>query len=312
MRGTLIAGAALLAATAANAAIYVPVVPVSGSTSMNIQGINDKNQIVGGYFTADGVEHGFAGSIDGTYQTFDLGAQFTEPHRINNFGMIAGNADDGMHDGLNVAFERAFKTGKTIDVTIDGAPFVNGQTFGINGQGVIVGYAFSQNDTVFHAYYGQKGKYTSDLTIPQGSLVDPRGINDSDTVVGSYLTGAGLSTSVGFVLQSGVSTAVVYPDPRSTGIEFNDINNAGVATGEWLDAHHRPHAFKYDTTTATFTRLRPPGSSISWAWGINKSGLIAMTSDVGSFIYCPNAKRCPSTGADVADGKPVKALLRRH
>lgn len=64
--------------------------------------------------------------------------------------------------------------------------------------------------------------------------------------------------------------------------------------------------------TATFTRLRPPGSSYSWAWGINKRGLIAMTSDVGSFIYCPNAKRCPSTGTDVADGAPVKALLRKH
>jgi hypothetical protein len=311
MRGTILAGAILLTATAATAATYVSVVPVSGSTSMNIQGINDKNQIVGGYLTADGVEHGFAGSVDGTYQTFDLGAQFTEPHRMNNFGTIVGNADDGLHDGLNVAFERSLKTGTTVDVTIDGAPFVNGQTLGINNQGIIVGYAFSQNDTVFHAYYGRKGKYTSDLTIPQGSLVDPRGINDSNAVVGSYLTGAGLSTSVGFVLQSGVSTAVVYPDSRSTGIEFNDINDSGTATGEWLDAHHRPHAFKYDTTTASFTRLRPPGSSYSWAWGINKRGLIAVTSDVGSFIYCPNAKRCPSTGTAVQDDAPVKAVLHR-
>jgi len=73
MRATVLMGSLFLAAavTAASAATYVPVVPASGSTSMKIQGINDKNEIAGGYYTADGIEHGFVGTADGTYQTFN-------------------------------------------------------------------------------------------------------------------------------------------------------------------------------------------------------------------------------------------------
>ncbi len=308
MRGIILAGAVMLAVTAASAATYVPVVPPSGSTNTKIQAINDKNVIAGGYYTGS-VEHGFVGTPDGTYTTFDLGTVFTEPHKITNMGTIVGNADDGLGDGRNIAFERSLRSGRTVDIKDGNAPIQNGQAYGINNQGVVVGYGL--NPQVF-GYYAQKGKYTAPLTISQGSLLEPRGIDATNVVVGTYLepTVPGY-ISHGFILQSGVSTQIDYPG--AVGTELNDINDAGLAVGEWLDAHNRPHPFKYDTTTATFVSLRPPGTRYAQAWSVNNHGLIALYSeDVGSLIYCPTAKRCPATGTDSADGAPVKALPKRR
>jgi hypothetical protein len=311
MRATILAGAVLLTATAATAATYVPVVPAAGSTTTKIQAINDRGQIAGGYYTADSVEHGFAGTVDGTYQSFDLGTRFTEVHSINNGGMMVGNADDGLNDGYGIAFERSLHTGRTVNIKKGHDLIRDGQTYGISSQGVIVGYGL--NPQVF-GFYAEKGRYTADLSISQSTSIEPRATNASNVTVGTYLqsTVSGY-VSHGFVLQGGVSTQIDYPDAKAVyGTELNAINDMGMATGEWLDAHQRPHAFKYDTTSATFTPLQLPVTGYGKAWGINNHGLIAMTAqDNTSYIYCPNAKRCPSTGTDVADGKPVKALLHR-
>ena len=37
------------------------------------------------------------------------------------------------------------------------------------------------------------------------------------------------------------------------------------------------------------------------AWGINSAGAVAVTSDVGSFIWCLNDTSCPSSGAIKTD-----------
>jgi hypothetical protein len=303
MRATVLMGSLFLAAamTAASAATYVPVVPASGSTSMKIQGINDKNEIAGGYYTADGIEHGFVGTADGTYQTFDLGARFTEPHHINNMGMMVGDTDDAGVDGVNLAFERSARTGKTVYIKVRHALMQNGQAYGINDQGVVVGYGVNPEVS---GYYALKGRYTGSLTISQSSQVEPRGINASNVVVGTYLdaTVPGY-VSHGFILQGGVSTQIDYPG--AVGTELNDINDSGMAVGEWYDTHGRPHPFKYDTVTTTFKTLRPPGTGYGRAWAINGHGLIALYSsdDVSSFIYCPRTKGCPTTGGAAARGR---------
>jgi hypothetical protein len=102
---------------------------------------------------------------------------------------------------------------------------------------------------------------------------------------------------------TGVSTQIDYPG--AVGTELNDINDSGMAVGEWYDAHGRPHPFKYDTVTATFKTLRPPGTGYARAWAINGHGLIALYSsdDVSSFIYCPKTKGCPSTGEAAVRGR---------
>ncbi len=298
MRTALLTGSLLLGVTAASAATYVPVVPPAGSTNTKIQGINDRNEIAGGYYTADGIEHGFAGTTDGTYQTFDLGARFTEPHHINDMGMMVGNTDDGQNDGINFAFERSLKSGKTFYIKVGHVVIQDGQAYGINDPGVVVGYGLNPDTS---GYYAQKGRYTGDLTISQSSLIEPRGINASNVVVGTYLDSAIGYPSHGFILQGGVSTQIDYPDARAVGTELNDINDSGMAVGEWLDAHRRPHPFEYNTATSTFKALRPPGSGYAQAWAINGHGLIALyAEDAGaSFIYCPKITGCPTGEAAV-------------
>ncbi|HWA90359.1 MAG TPA: hypothetical protein VG889_10010 [Rhizomicrobium sp.] len=294
MRTVCLVLLATIAASAASAAVYVPIADVPGGTNTAVVGLNNKNRITGYYYTG-AISHGFVGPVGGPYETFDVGADRTLPFGINSAGTIVGNAGDPDESGLNVAFER-WPDGKTVLVTKDHEFMLDGQTRGISNSGVFVGYGFQTSDTDLQSYYGSKGHYTGALTISQSPTPVPRAINASGVVVGYFPTtseGHGF-VHHGFILSGGVSTELDYPDPRNYGgTDLNGINDDGVIAGDWFDTRGRPHAFKYDMGTATYTPLHLPGTLYSQAWGINAKGLIVLTSGIGSSLYCPTARVCP-------------------
>ena len=150
--------------------MLIPIAPVQGSTYTSVTGINDSNIIVGSYGTADGAQHGFFGSLDGQYTSFDAGRLWTQSGDINNAGYIVGATVKG-------AFER-YPDGSIHILKFEHAPLV-GEAYGINGKGVFVGTGFD-NDGGRHAFYAKSAKYKGEVEIPGQSGVEPRGINDAE------------------------------------------------------------------------------------------------------------------------------------
>jgi hypothetical protein len=293
--------AALLVTSGAEAkkAQLIPIIPFPNATTTSVFGIaDDNNTIAGSYIDGtDGLTHGFYGTLDGNYTSFDFGTSgFTQARGISPDGKtIPGFANnDGNHCDF-LEFEGTLKKGKFKAVTKDGNQLA-GEAQGINSGGTFAGdYCQSDGVTVI-GLTGKKNKWQSDVTAPvSGSpYTGERGINDAGTLVGFYVD-PDTSLQVGTIITGGVTQVVNYPDPSMTYTVFEGINNAGLATGQWDDTSGIVHSFSYDTAKSKFVEIDDPNAaSFTQAWGVNKSGLIAVSSDAGSYIYC--VKKCPTIG----------------
>jgi len=294
-------------AVPAGAGTLIPVVPFPGSTSTSVLGINDNNVIVGSYIDSNGVEHGYFGTIDGNYTSFDYTANTvdgTEPRAINGDGWITGFAP-AQNEGRLFGYEFVRKPdGSIVTIKKDGAP-LDGIAQGITKGEQSVGDYWDTVNFIRYGYYAKKGKYQQDLTLPfDTTRTAPRAINSAGTVVGFFT----LSGMHGFVLQNGVATQIDYPDQSAIGTGLEGINDKGLVTGGWTDADNNSFAFLYDSTTSTFTPLVIDGATFTQVWGINKAGLIAVDSDAGIFIYCPKKpSKCPGSGGrEISLGKPIR------
>lgn len=274
----------------------IPVVPVSGSVSTAVFGINDSDVIVGSFTTSDGREHGYFGTLDGNYTIFDVGNNGTEPRSISNDGTIIGfsNSVAVGHEHSLHAFER-LPEGTILPIEKHGA-----QVFGIvqginNRRDEFVGdNAITDSD--IEGFYGIKGKYKASLTLPfDTSATHPRGINNAHTVVGYYDFNAGSAS--GFLLQDGNATVVNYPDPSAVSTHLEGVSDKGLATGIWVDNNSNVMSFTWDIASNVFTPIQIPSATFVEAWGVNRAGLVAVTSNAGAFIYCPKSRaKCPSNG----------------
>ncbi len=290
--------AAVVSCHSVQAAELIPVAPIPGSTFTVVFDINDNNVVAGCYGTSDGILHGFFGPLNGLYTTFDYGDTSTTPRGINNEGYITGIADK---NGNGIEFER-YPNGEVKTITKDGIPLLNWIVQGINKRGVFVGNYYDESNNR-HAYYGRKGQYRSELTLPDGSQdPEPRGINDRGAVVGHTF-------NQGFLLKDGTESIIDYPDQTAAWTFLQDINNAGVITGYWDDENFdADHPFVFETKTSTFKPIEIPHSISADALGTNSAGLVAISSDVGAFIYCPHSKRsgkCPAGGVEIPDPRPI-------
>lgn len=183
---------------------------------------------------------------------------------------------------------------------------LNGVVQGINASGQFVG-EYCQPDGTIKGYYGKDGKFESFLKLPfNTSWTEPRGISKSGVVVGGCYATDG--TSMGFLLQNGVATTVNYPDPSELSTLLEGVNDNGQASGTWQDTNGTYWAFVLDISSGTFATIGVPNSTFAQAFQVNRYGLVALYSDVGSFIYCPRAKsRCPNSGQEAIEiaTKPI-------
>jgi probable HAF family extracellular repeat protein len=309
-------GAALLANTAAQAAVtYVPIALPSGAVTVLPFGINDNNIIAGGYTDSSGILHGFYGPPDGSdYTTFDLtdGSQ-AEARAIRNDGSITGLA---LQSGFT--FGEEFYRTPTGKIKLLKNPLGNvqdGVAQGGNDAGVYVGDYLDTDGATRLGFEGKAGKYKADFVLKkvQGATsTNPRQINNLGVVAGGYIASDGIQH--GFVLDGKKLTS--FDAPNSVGVTTAEgINDAGQVSGLYTDSSANRHAFLYDVSTGTFTAIDPgDGSTAQEAWGINNQGMIVFDTNSGAspYIYCPKKKtKCP-TGAAAAMVHPVntQALKR--
>ena len=285
----------LFVAASASAATLIRVPPFPGSSEMDVFGINNQNVITGSYFK-DGVFHGFYGTLDGNYTSFDYATDGTEGHAINDNGEITGisNLDDSHCD--YIPFDRA--PDGSIKTIKNGYKALAGLVQGINSKGQFVG-DYCQPDGSELGYSGKAGKYKNDIVINVDTTkTQPRGINKSGLVVGTFSTNSGNTRA--FMLKNGVTSVIDYPDPDVAETSLEGINDKGVAVGDWENSDFVSQVFTYDTATSTFTPIVIPHADFARAYGINNSGLITISSDKGAFVYCPlKRSKCPAGGTEI-------------
>lgn len=285
-------------------ATLIPVVPVAGAAATQATAINDKNAITGVYLDGAGIGHGFTGSLDGAYQTFDHTQANTTSAGIDKAGDVVGTSYDTTPGCGSVAFERG-KGGKTKPIK-KGTKAISGAVFGMNATGDFVG--FYCVGTTLLGFRGAGEKYVEDVAISGTHLLTvPAGINSLGTVDGFSVDIDGVWR--GFVLKDGTTTVVTYPGATRT--QLSGVNDDGIASG-YVQTDGKTHAVLYDIAKAAFTTIEPPGATASVAAGINNSGLLAVYSDVGAFIYCPKKpSKCPASGMAFTPLPAVPALVRR-
>ena len=298
----------LIVAGAADAktAKLVPIIPFPGASSTSVFGIaDDNNTIAGSYVSSDGLTHGFYGTLDGNYTSFDFGdSGFTQARGIDPSGTaITGFSNN---DGVHCDFQEWEKTGSGNPKQIKkGKKTLAGIVQGLNSAGVFSGDHCEKDGVTVIGETGQSGKWTADVTTPFGGpYTGERGVNTHGDLAGFYVD-SDTQLQVGTYIHNGTTNQVIYPDANEVYTVLEGLNDDNVATGQWQDSGGIVHSFSYNAKKSTFTEIDDPNAgSFTQAWGINSSGLIAVSSDAGAYIYCPATKEgkrdCPSGGMDIA------------
>ena len=286
--------------SSATAGTLIPIPPFPGSTTTVIRGINDSDVITGTYTSQDGQTHGFVGTLDGNYTSFDHPNGGTIPDAISNDGYITGGSD--YSDACPIQGCEFLRTpgGSINTITRKGAA-LDGVVQGIIGHTKFVGQydVYDENNHVLiYGYYGKGTKYRKALTLPFNTTrTSPRGYNKAGTVTGYFLDLDHGSMRPGFVLKNGVATSVSYPDQNAFFTLLEDVNDNGMIVGAWENQDgSSEQAFLYDFANNAFSPISIPGATIAYANAINNAGVVAVSADfTTSYIYCVNKRGCPAS-----------------
>jgi uncharacterized membrane protein len=234
--------------------------PVANQQGTVAYSINNSGQISGYVFTASGSTVGFIDQ-NGMFRTIVYpGAIATNLYGINNAGQVVGTFlyVANVVSGGNV-FQSGFTLNNGVFTVVNPYPigsFVNGQAFGINDLGQIVG-----PDFVFSS-----GQYTQ-TSGPAFA------INNAGVIVGNYF---GALSGQSFVDDHGVVTS--FDIPGATATSLTAINNLGQIAGSYTDASGVQHGFV--DTNGVFQTIDVPGAESTNVLGMNDKGQL-----VGYFYY---------------------------
>ena len=276
-------------------------------------GINKHGEVVGVYFFADNVHHGFLWR-GGHFTSIDFpGAASTDTFGINDKGDIAGayvvsgithgfvltqgryiavdvpgGGGAGVLGGINnsgqivAAFNLADNNSHTFKISgdtirnIDYPGAVSTQGNGINTQGDIVGnYTIGG---VTHGYLQSNAKFTS-FDVQNAAYTGVYGIDAAGNMVGRYRLADGVTH--GFVFSGGKSTTVDIAGATYTSL--NGINENGDIVGYYIAAGVR-HPFVLTSPAVRYQvtdlGVLPGGSFSQASQGATDNGLIAGVADV--------------------------------
>jgi uncharacterized membrane protein len=296
-------GAAVLV-TSATAATVVPVPDVANSKKTTAFAINDYDVVAGSFIDKNGLEHAFFGTLDGNYTTFDGGTGGTEARGINNAGYISGfsNSLSGVTSDQTMFVRKP--SGKLL--TVDG---FSGRAQGINNTNHFAGTFWDFTDFEAVAFVGHHAEFKHEVRIPAVHQASgANGINDNGDVVGSFFQ----PPDHGFIVSNHTLTIVDYPSAHSAGTTLEGINASGQAVGQWFGNKGRVRSFLYDIATNTFTDIDVPGAKKVQAWAINNAGAVAVSTSIGSFVWCASDTSCPGGGNAVKAAQHVAAKPFPH
>jgi probable HAF family extracellular repeat protein len=277
-----------------------PNATASGNGTTYATGINNVGQVVGYYWTDDGICHGFV--LTGlVYTPLNYpGAVNTYAYGINDQGHIVGWYSDsgGSPHGFLL-------TGSTY-TPLDYPDAAKTYAYGINDKGQIVGTYVDSNGT-FYGFVYSSGSWT---VLSYGYY--PYGINNEGQIVGNWLPGIGnpsapgSANAYGFLLMGSAYTPFYYPaviqDGEWTyGFGINDKGHiAGTywnnVTGSGSPDFPPNMAWGYLLTGSTYTPIRFPGSYCTFISGINDTGLVVGyyadgAGGVHGFLAMPSTER---------------------
>jgi probable HAF family extracellular repeat protein len=238
-----------------------------GVNGTGAEGINDRGQIVGVYFDANNVQHGFLLS-GGQYTTLDdpnAGTgmfQGTFAHGISARGQIVGVYADS-----NNVFHGFLLSGGQY-TTLDVPNALGTAAYGINARGQIVG-GYTDASNVNHGFLLSGGQYTT-LDVPNAFDTGALGINASGQIVGEY---NGLN--YGFLLNGGQYTTL--SDTNGIFSFAQGINASRTIAGSYLSPNFVVHG--YVLSGGQYTTLDDPSAGTgvvqgTYARGINDPGSI--------------------------------------
>ena len=173
------------------------------------------------------------------------------------------------------------------------------------GDYVIDGGAPNVNPSFF-GFYGKGDRYRAAIELPfMTTQTRPRGVNKGGTIVGFY-SEMGNGTFPGFVLQNGVATTVTYPDDNAWQVYLESINDDGIAAGSWVDfSLTTERVFLFDSTQNTFASIDVPHGKYVLANGINNKGVVAVSTEKSSYIYCLKKSTCPAVAGNAIEVRTV-------
>ena len=174
---------------------YTPIaVPFAGALATFAYGINDADEIVGGWWDSNRDEHGFT-LIGGTYTSFDYpGSEVSAAFGINSAGDIVG----GYYDANGIPHAFLLSGGTYTSFDFPGAVLTVG--YAINDSGDIVGLYCTTAECISDITMGAQGFLLSQgvfttIAIPGEAFTYAAGINNKGVVVGVYGDAAGLVVS---------------------------------------------------------------------------------------------------------------------
>jgi hypothetical protein len=277
-----------LAPAAALAGSYSLITPFDDpGVQTKITGINDLGYMSGSLADDKGRGPALVRSPDGSYETFSEGDQAaTQATDINNSNTVSGN---GVGSKRAVSASRPFIRTSTGEISTPinhktGAT-LHGPVNGLNDAGVVVGDTWRRVAGVkTRVGYMDDGATTKFIEI--GAATSARGVNRFDQVVGSAEVAPGVT--VGFYWANEHVRLIADPnaDANSSTV-LEDINNCGLAVGEWQGSDGRFHPFEYDAHSDTFVELTPPtGGATFTALGVNNRDQVVLSNDQGvNYLY---------------------------
>jgi predicted membrane protein len=247
---------------------------VPGSVGTGVAGINRSSTVIGSYWRANGVDHGFVRTASGAITTFDAPGSTggTLANAINVYGAITGNfldANETQHGFLRATDGSI----ETFDAPGAGTGYNEGTyAVSINPSNTVLGYSIPNDGTIDNSqgYLRNADGSFVPIMIPASRATLPSDLNDAGVVTGSYADA--LNTFHGFLWSvTGLSTTFDVPGSNYT--YPSAINEGGTIAGSTIIGS-KPEVFIRDVA-GTFTTFEVPGAGYLTVTGINESGEVS-------------------------------------
>jgi hypothetical protein len=287
--------------TAATGASFT-IIDVRGSSTTNVNSINDHGWVTGNERTHTGHYQGYVRAADGTITTFKLG-DTAYPMSINSAGATTGYYYNGFdfrgyernakgtiyYNGLEAVRPQSINkyrqltgvyysngahgfvgTAKHGVIMFDVQGSEDTYAYNINDAGSITGY-YAVSSGAYHGFVRAADGTITSFDVPGTTRTTPFAINGNGAVAGSYVNG-GITS--GFVRSS--SGEITTFDPAgSVNTQPTGINDKGVIAGWYYDGTNIHGFVRHTGGTITSFDAPRSGTLAAQPYSINNDGAVA-------------------------------------